>query len=109
RGIPVVAGATAGVFGHEVVARPANGAAVVESFRRGVAEQRGQVGAESLAELNAEAVVIADAVVFEELDASGAKLRIGHASEDWGGAGQGLGGIDQIGRVAAKGAVVAAF
>ena len=65
----VVAGAAAHILGSEIICPAADGAAVVQRFRPGVAEQRGEIRAEALASiLCPERVVVADAVRLQELD-----------------------------------------
>src|SRR5260370_537063 len=81
------------------------GAAVVESFGPGVAEQRCQIGSEALGDFAADAVVVPHAVRFQELDSGRSPLRKWHALDDRSISRKRLARIQQVRQVAAFGTI----
>src|SRR5260370_8207854 len=84
------------VRGDEVVSRAPDGAAVIERFGIGVGQQGCKVGSETLAQFDAEAVVVGLSVGMQELDSRSRKFRIGQAGDHRSGPGNRLASIDQI-------------
>src|SRR5439155_2285116 len=93
RGVTVVAVAATRVLRNEIVSRTANRASIVERLRPGIAEQGSQSGSKTLADLGAEAVIIPDAVILQELNSGSAELRVRETGDNRCSAGKRLRGV----------------